>query len=80
MPAKPTWGGQGWRDGAQDARLFRAAVLLAIRAALSEARTIADAAANEKLAKHAEGASGRGAVTTWRRLRGLGGPGATGGL
>ena len=60
----PTWRGQGWRDGAQDVRLFRAAVLegkvaapvsLAIRAALSEARTVSDVAANEKLAKLGEG-------------------------
>lgn len=45
-------------------RLFRAAVLegkvsapisLALRSALSEARTVADAAANEKLAKRGEG-------------------------
>ena len=60
----PTWRGQGWRDGAQDVRLFRAAVLegkvaapvsLALRAALAEARTISDAARNEKLAKIGEG-------------------------
>ena len=60
----PTWRGQGWRDGAQDVRLFRGSVLegkvaapvsLAIRAALSEARTISDAARNEKLAKIGEG-------------------------
>lgn len=61
---EPTWRGQGWRDGAQDVRLFRAAVLegrvsapvsLAMRAAFAEARTIADSAANEKLAKSGEG-------------------------
>ena len=61
---EPTWRGQGWRDGAQDVRAFRAAVLegrvaapvsLAMRAALAEARTVADSAANEKLAKSGEG-------------------------
>ena len=61
---EPTWRGQGWRDGAQDVRSFRAAVLegrvaapvsLAMRAALAEARTVADSAANEKLAKSGEG-------------------------
>ena len=61
---EPTWRGQGWRDGAQDVRLFRSAVLegkvaapvsLAMRAALSEAKVVADASANEKLAKAGEG-------------------------
>lgn len=61
---EPTWRGQGWRDGAQDVRAFRAAVLegrvvapvsLAMRAALAEARTVADSAANEKLAKAGQG-------------------------
>ena len=61
----PTWRGQGWRDGAQDVRAFRAAVLqgevaapvsLAMRAAFAEARTVADSASNEKLAKASEGA------------------------
>ena len=61
---EPTWRGQGWRDGAQDVRQFRSAVLegkvaapvsLAIRAALAEARTVTDSAANEKLAKSGEG-------------------------
>ena len=61
---EPTWRGQGWRDGAQDVRAFRAAVLnedvaapesLAIRAALAEARVVADQAGNEKLAKAGEG-------------------------
>ena len=61
---EPTWRGQGWRDGAQDVRAFRAAVLeskvaapesLAMRAALGEARTLADPAGNEKLAKLSEG-------------------------
>ena len=60
----PTWRGQGWRDGSQDIRAFRAAVLdgrvaapvsLAMRAALSEAKTVSDSAANEKLAKAGEG-------------------------
>ena len=61
---EPTWRGQGWRDGSIDIRLFRAAVLeskvhppvsLAMRAALSEAKTISDSASNEKLAKAGEG-------------------------
>ena len=61
---EPTWRGQGWRDGGVDVRLFRSAVLegkvaapvsLAIRAALAEARTVSDSAANEKLAKSGEG-------------------------
>ena len=65
---QPTWRGQGWRDGAQDVRLFRAAVLegkvaapvsLAMRAALSEARTVADTAANEKLSKGSQGGRAR---------------------
>ena len=65
---EPTWRGQGWRDGGQDIRLFRAAVLdgkvaapvsLAMRAALAEAKTVMDSAANEKLAKAGEGAHRR---------------------
>ena len=61
---EPTWRGQGWRDGAQDVRAFRSAVLqgqvaapisIAMRAAFSEARTVVDGAANEKLAKAGEG-------------------------
>ena len=61
---EPTWRGQGWRDGAQDVRSFRAAVLegrvaapisLAMRAAFAEAKVVADNAANEKLAKAGEG-------------------------
>ena len=61
---EPTWRGQGWRNGAQDVRLFRGAVLegkvsapvsLAMRAAFSEAKTITDSASNEKLAKADEG-------------------------
>ena len=61
---EPTWRGQGWRDGAQDVRLFRSEVLegkvsapvsLAMRAAFAEAKTVADSASNEKLAKAGEG-------------------------
>ena len=61
---EPTWRGQGWRDGAQDVRSFRAAVLegrvaapvsLAMRAAFAEAKVVVDSAANEKLAKAGEG-------------------------
>ena len=66
---EPTWRGFGWRDGSEDIRLFRVAVLdgkvsapvsLAMRAAFSEARTIADAANNEKLARSGEGRRRRG--------------------
>ena len=65
---EPTWRGQGWKDGAQDVRLFRAAVLdgkvaapvsMAMRAALAEAKTVMDSASNEKLAKAGEGAHRR---------------------
>ncbi len=61
---EPTWRGQGWRDGANDVRAFRATILegkvaapvsLAMRAAFSEARTVSDSAANEKIAKAGEG-------------------------
>ena len=61
---EPTWRGQGWRDGAVDVRAFRSAVLdgkvaapvsMAMRAALSEAKTIQDSSSNEKLAKSGEG-------------------------
>lgn len=60
---EPTWRGQGWRDGAQDVRAFRGAVLegrvvapisLAMRAAFAEARTVSDSAGNLKLAKGSE--------------------------
>ena len=56
--------GMGFRDGAEDVRLFRRAALtgalapgrsLLLRAALAEARTVADPAGNEKLAKGVEG-------------------------
>ena len=62
---EPTWRGQGYKDGSIDVRAFRAAVLegkvsapvsMAMRAALSEAKTVTDTgAANEKLAKSGEG-------------------------
>ena len=61
---EPTWRGQGWRDGAQDVRTFRAAALegrvsapvsLAMRAAFAEAKVVCDNSANEKLAKAGEG-------------------------
>ena len=61
---EPSWRGQGWRDGAIDVRAFRSAVLenkvaapvsMAMRAALSEAKTIQDSSSNEKLAKSGEG-------------------------
>ena len=56
--------GQGYRDGGEDTRLFRKAVLggkvapeksLLLRAALLEARTVADTAGNHKLAKNTQG-------------------------
>ena len=56
--------GQGFRDGGQDVRDFRAAVLgdhvrpsrsLLLKAAMSEARVTGDPAGNWKLAKHVQG-------------------------
>ena len=56
--------GMGWQDGAEDVRAFRRAILegqvrhtgtLLLTAAMSEARTLADPAGNEKLAKNASG-------------------------
>lgn len=56
--------GQGFKDGAEDVRDFRKAVLeghviapvsLLIRSAISEARVVTDAAGNSKLAKKSEG-------------------------
>ena len=56
--------GQGWKDGAEDVRQFRRAVIddevrplpsLLLRAAFSEAMTLADPAGNEKLAKGSQG-------------------------
>ena len=56
--------GQGWRDGSQDVREFRRAVLddkvvpvesLLLRSAMAEARVAVDVAGNAKLAKGAEG-------------------------
>lgn len=56
--------GQGFRDGGQDVSAFRRACLegrvrpvvsLLLRAAMREARTVADPARNEKLAKASEG-------------------------
>ena len=56
--------GMGWRDGAEDVRAFRRAILQAdvtpkpsrlLRAAMAEARVIVDPAGNSKLAKRAEG-------------------------
>ena len=61
---EPTWRGQGWKDGGEDVRIFRAAVLdgkvaapvsLAMRSAFAEAKVVVDSAANEKLAKAGEG-------------------------
>ena len=56
--------GQGYRDGAEDVRAFRSAVLdgrvtalpsLLLRSAMASARVITDASANQKLAKASEG-------------------------
>jgi len=56
--------GQGFRDGSEDVRAFRRAVLdgrvsapvsLLIRSALAEAVTVSDSAGNEKLAKESQG-------------------------
>ena len=56
--------GQGFRDGGEDVRLFREAVLqdrvrpaksLLLRAAMGEARTVMDPAGNAKLSKKTEG-------------------------
>ena len=56
--------GQGYRDGGEDVRMFRKAVLagkvapeksLLLRAALLEARTVGDAAGNHKVAKNTQG-------------------------
>ena len=56
--------GQGFKDGAEDVRVFRRALLdgqvtpkrsLLFRSAMSEARTITDVAGNSKLAKRCEG-------------------------
>ena len=56
--------GMGWRDGAQDVRAFRRAVLEGkvtpkptklLRYAMAEARVLMDPAGNAKLAKRAEG-------------------------
>ena len=57
--------GQGYKDGGEDVRAFRAACLgdavraapsLLLTSAMAEARTVIDAAGNAKLAKGAEGA------------------------
>ena len=56
--------GQGYRDGAQDLRIFRRACLegqvvpirsLILTSAMSEARVVMDASGNSKLAKGSEG-------------------------
>ena len=65
MPRRPlVVRGMGWRDGSEDVRRFRRAVLerrvvapvsLLLRAAIGEARTLADPGGNEKLAKGSQG-------------------------
>ena len=56
--------GMGWRDGSEDVRRFRKAILagrvsvpvsLLLRSAMSEARTLSDPAGNQKLAKGTQG-------------------------
>ena len=56
--------GQGWKDGGEDVRDFRTAVLgghviapvsLLLRSAIAEARVVGDASANWKIAKKTEG-------------------------
>ena len=56
--------GQGFRDGAEDVRRFRTAIIdqdvrpvpsLLLRSAMSEAHVVGDPAGNEKLAKNVEG-------------------------
>ena len=63
-PAALVTRGMGWKDGAADVRAFQRACLtgavvpvrsLLMRAAMAEARTLADPAANFKLAKGTEG-------------------------
>ena len=63
-PMAIVYRGFGWRDGSEDIRAFRRALLdgeiqapksLLLRSALNEARTIADLSGNEKLAKGSEG-------------------------
>ena len=58
------WRGQGWKDGSEDVRRFRGAVLggrvsapvsLLIRSQLAEATTVSDVAGNEKLSRGAQG-------------------------
>ena len=70
--------GQGFKDGSEDVRLMRRAVLdgkvtpvesLLLRNAMSEARVVTDAAGNSKLAKQTEGGRRLGPVTMRRRLR-----------
>ena len=62
--------GQGFKDGAEDVRDFRTAILdghvrvgvsLLLRSAISEARVVSDAAGNSKLAKKSEGGRRSGA-------------------
>lgn len=59
-----SWRGMGFRDGAEDVRLFRRACLegkvkpvvsLLMRSAMSESRVVADPAGNEKLSKQSQG-------------------------
>ncbi len=64
VPTGLVWRGQGYKDGGEDVASFRRAVLeghvspsrnLLLRAAMREARTVADLSRNEKLAKSTEG-------------------------
>ena len=63
-PCHVSWRGMGFKDGAEDVRLFRRMCLdgyvqpeisLLLRSCMAEACTIADPAGNEKLSKSSEG-------------------------
>ena len=70
----------GYRDGGEDVREFRRAMLegrvtpepsLLLRGAMAEARTISDPAGNAKLVKGSEGGGGASATCS-RRCGGIG--------
>ena len=64
QPCPIIWRGQGFRDGAEDVRRFKQAMLggrvcpetsLLLRAGMAEAMVVADPAGNQKLSKNTEG-------------------------
>ena len=76
--ARLTLRAQGFKDGSEDVRAFRKAILdgmvtpetsLLLRAAMAEAVTVCDPSGNEKLAKSARAGGGPGRETTRRRRR-----------